>query len=825
MPQRKQLTAATALFALLAPGAAPVLARNRKADKLLAQAQAAEARGQYDQAVILAEQAVGLDPADTAYMLELRRTRFESAAAHVTHAQKVRAQGQLAEALAEFEKAYATDPANDNAEQEIRRTRQMIEREEKRNKDGQPAAPGEAGLTPADRAHRDNEKRFEAMLPVPQLTPLNPLPLNLKMNNQKPRVLFDTIGKLAGVNVLFDPDYDQQQQATRPQSIDLNNSTLEDALEYVSVATKSFWKPLSPNTIFVSVENPAKHREYDEQVVKVFYLNNVTSPQELQEIITTLRTVVEVSKLFQYTAQNALILRAESNKMAMAEKIIADLDKPKSEVVIDVLVMEVNSVHMRKLAAAFAPNGISTQILFTPRSSIVSGTTSTTTTGTGTGTGTTGTGTGTGTTTTTANTAVPLRSLGKINFSDFSLSNIPNALIEAVLNDTGTRVLQAPQIRAVDNFKAILKIGDKVPTATGSFQPGVGGGGGFNPLVNTQFSFIDTGVNLEITPRVHENKEVSLHVDVDISQVKDHVDLGGISQPVIGQRRATVDVRLRDGQVNIIGGLIQKQDSKLVTGVPFLSSIPLVRRLFTSENIEKDSTELLITMVPHIVRSNEVTETNLKGIESGTEQVPRLHYAVPAHPPVVEIQPQGPPPAAPPATAVTPGPVPATVPAPVPVPLPAPPVTAPPATAEPSTNAPPLALSFSPSAVETSVGSTVTVTLRAENAADLVGASSQFKYDPKVLQMVSAASGELLERAGQPLTPSKNIVNSTGDASVSVSRDPSSPGVGGSGAMITVVFQAVGKGNTTVTTSNVSVRMSTGRSATPPAPSLTVHVQ
>ncbi len=819
MPPRKQLTAAAAVFALLAPGAAPIFARNRKADKLLAQAQAAEAHGQYDQAVILAEQAVGLDPADTAYMLELRRTRFESASAHVSHAQKIRSEGHLPEALAEFEKAYATDPANDNAEQEIRRTRQMIEREEKQIKDGQPTSPGEAGLTPADRAHRDNEKRFEAMLPVPQLTPLNPLPLNLKMNNQKPRVLFDTIGKLAGVNVLFDPDYDSQQQAMRPQSIDLNNSTLEDALEYVSVATKSFWKPLSPNTIFVSVENPAKHREYDEQVVKVFYLNNVTSPQELQEIITTLRTVVEVSKLFQYTAQNALILRAESNKMAMAEKIIADLDKPKSEVVIDVLVMEVNSVHMRKLAAAFAPNGISTQILFTPRSSIVGGATTTTTPST------TGLGTGTGTTTTTtANTNVPLSALGKINFSDFSLSNIPNALIEAVLNDTGTRVLQAPQIRAVDNFKAILKIGDKVPTATGSFQPGIGGGVGFNPLVNTQFSFIDTGVNLEITPRVHENKEVSLHVDVDISQVKDHVDLGGISQPVIGQRRATVDVRLRDGQVNMIGGLIQKQDSKLVTGVPFLSSIPLVRRLFTSENIEKDSTELLITMVPHIVRSNEVTETNLKGIESGTEQVPRLHYAVAARPAVVEIQPQGPPPAAPPATA-PPATVPATVPAPVPGPLPALPATAPPATAEPSTTAPPLALSFSPAAVETSVGSSVTVTLRAENAADLVGATSQFKYDPKVLQMVSVASGELLERAGQPLTPSKNIVNSTGDASVSIARDPSMPGVGGSGGLITVVFQAVGKGSTTVTTSDLSVRMSTGRSATPPAPSLTVHVQ
>jgi general secretion pathway protein D len=349
--------------------------------------------------------------------------------------------------------------------------------------------------------------------------------------------LFDTIGKLAGVNVLFDPDYDGQQGQIKPTSIDLNNSTLEEAPDYVSIATKSFWKPLSANTIFVSVENPGKHRDYDEQVVKVFYLSNVTSPQELNEIVTTLRTVAEITKLFNYTAQNALIIRAEADRMALAEKIIADLDKPKAEVVIDVMVMEVNSVHMRNLAAAFAPNGITSQLLFTPRSSILSNTansitTNTTGTGTGvsggtvtpTGTGTTGTGTGTTTTTSTSG-AIPLANLRHISLKDYSLTNVPNGLIEAVLNDTGTRVLQNPQIRAVDNFKAVLKIGDKVPTATGSFGNGaVGGVGGGGLLVNTQFTFIDTGVNLEITPKVHENKEVSLHVDIDISQVKDHID-------------------------------------------------------------------------------------------------------------------------------------------------------------------------------------------------------------------------------------------------------------------------------------------------------------
>ncbi len=815
MTTSKQLTALLGVALLIQPAFSPLLARSRKSDKLLSQAKEAESKGNYDQAATLAEQAVSNDPSDPAYMLELRRVRFEAGNAHVKNGQKIRAAGHLAEALAEFEKAYAADPANDNAEQEIRRTRQMIDRETNR---GASANPQEAGMTPAELAKKENEKRFEAMLPVPVLKPLNPLPLNLKMNNQKPRVLYDTIGKLAGVNVLFDPDYEAQQQP-KPTSIDLNNSTLEEALDYVSIATRSFWKPLSPNTIFVTVENPGKHRDYDEQLVKVFYLSNVTGPTELNEIVTMLRTVADITKLFQSTAQNALVVRAQADRMALAEKIIADLDRPRPEVVIDVLVMEVNSVHMRNLTAAFAPNGITSQLLFTPRNSILTNnansTTTTTATSGGTGSGgvvtpitggTTGTGTGTTTTTTTTG-AVPLANIKHISLKDYSLTNVPNGLLEAVLNDTGTRVLQNPQIRAVDNYKATLKIGDKVPTATGSFGGGGVGGVGNSLLVNTQFTFLDTGVNLEITPRVHENKEVSLHVDVDISQVKDHIDLGGISQPIIGQRRATVDVRLRDGEINVIGGLIQKQDSKVTSGVPGLGNIPVLRRLFTSEKLEKDNTELLITMIPHIVRSAEVNPSNLKAVETGSEANVKLHYE-----PVKSVVVDGVPPSPgqnPPATA----------------PIAAPPATAPAAPPVETPAGAPVALSFSPAAAETTLGSAVTVNLRVENAADLVGVQSRLKYDPAILNVVSVVSGELLQREGPPLVPSKNISNSAGETSVGLTRDPAGKGVTGSGNLVTVIFQAVGRGSTTVTLPDVTLRKSSGVVPVAEKPSITVHVQ
>ena len=224
------------------------------------------------------------------------------------------------------------------ATEEIERTKRMIEREKEK-----PAAernPQEAALTPAEAARQKEQKKFEAMQPLPELKPLNPEPIYLKMNNQPPKVLFETVGKYAGINVLFDPDY-TSGTPMKPQSIELNNSTLNEALDDLALITKSFWKPLSVNTIFVTQDTPTTRRNFDDYVTKVFYLNNVLTAQELTEMMGTIRSVTELSKAFQYAAQNAIIVRGEADKVALAEKIIADLDKPRSEVLVDVLVMTV----------------------------------------------------------------------------------------------------------------------------------------------------------------------------------------------------------------------------------------------------------------------------------------------------------------------------------------------------------------------------------------------------------------------------------------------------------------------------------------------------
>ncbi|MCU1257391.1 MAG: type and secretion system protein [Bryobacterales bacterium] len=821
--------------AILIVGVQPAGARTRKGDRLIAQGRAAEERGELDKALEFDLGALSEDPSDPQYRLESQRVRFKVAEQHVKNGQKIRAQGNLAEALAEFQRAYAVDPSSPIAQQEIERTKQMIEREKR--KAAQPGGPTaqdieDKGLTPAQAEKKASLARMSSLQDVPELRPLNNQ-FTLKMNNQKPRVLFETVAKLAGINVLFDPEY-EQQNTVRAQSIDLTNSSLDQALDYISLVTKSFWKPLSSNAIFVTLDNTTKRREFEEQVVKVFYLKNITQTTELQEVITTLRTVTDIQKIYNYSTQNALVVRCEADRMLLAEKIINDLDKPKNEVVVDVIVMEVRSDLVRNLGAQIAPGGINTNIAFTPtRASILGNTTTTTTTPSSTLGGTTTTPTTT-TPTTPTSYAIPLNNLRKISSGDYSITGIPGGFIEALLSDSGTKVLQSPQLRSVDNQKVSLHIGDKVPTASGSFGSGIGGVGvGVSPLVQTQFTYIETGVNMDMQSKVHDAGQVSLHIEVDISQVTGYRDVGGIQQPTISQRKLIQDIRTEDGEINLLGGLIQQQDNKTKTGIPGISSIPLLNRLFNDEKTEKIHTELLITLIPHILRSPDPSAADLQGVASGNATNVRVIRGPRPQTPSANVQEPAPAVGNPPATApVTPAPVPVT-PAPI---TPAPVTPAPPAPAQPTpappaaqaTPAPPAAqatASFLPGQLDAQLASPVSVMLRVQNVTDLNSVVAQFKFDPKILRINNVTSGDLIQQTGPPLTPSQNIMNDTGDATFSIARGPGGPGASGSGSLLTILFQPVGRGTTTVTVPQLTLKNTPGQPIATNAPALTVNIK
>ena len=516
--------------------------RTRKGDKLLNQGQIAEAKGDWDAALEIYERAFEEDPSDTAYMIAVRKARFEAGQKHVDLGERARSAGKYDDALREFQRALIADPGSSIALQDIRETERMMQS----SKAG--VKPDETGLTESDRAKREQEERVDSMLAPPQLKPTNNVIPMLKMNNQPPKVLYETVGKLAGINVIFDSQY---AAPSRNFNVDLNNVTIDQAFDYLATLTRTFWKPLNVSTIFVAEDNVTKRRDFEDDVVKVFYVKNATSVQEFQEIATAIRTVAEIRRVFTYNAQRAMIVRDTVDKVALAEKLVQDLDKPKSEVVVDVIVMSANSERTRDLAATIATAGtagINVPITF-------NGTSTTTTQGT----------TTTGTPTTTSAGTIALSALGRLSSNQFSAS-LPGGLLQAMLADSRTKVLNKPQVRASDGQKVTLKIGSRIPYATGSFGSAIGGvGAGVSPLVSTQFNYADVGVNIDMTPQVHSADEVTLHIEVTVSSVQQYVQIGGISQPVIGQQANIADIRLREGEVNILGGLNQTQENSNLT--------------------------------------------------------------------------------------------------------------------------------------------------------------------------------------------------------------------------------------------------------------------
>ncbi len=757
-----QTIACLLALTLLQPSAAD--ARSRKGDKFYAAAKKAEYSGDWEKAFEEYENAIREDPTDTTYQIGQRRMRFEAGARRIDRAQKLRQEGKLEEALTEFERAFMTDPSSALAIQEIKRTKALLDAERRK---GVKLGPEERGLTPVQAARRESEQKIGQIQGAPELKPLSRQVTSLKMNNQNVKVLYETLGKLTGVNVVFDPE---MQMPSKNFTVDLTNTTLDDSLEYLSTLTKMFWKPLSANTIFITNDNVTKRRDYEENVVKVFYLQNITSVQELNEISVAIRSVTEIRRLFTYNGQNAILARGTVDQVALVEKLLQDLDKPKAEVLVDVIVIETSRGRTRDLASALSTQGISTTV--SPAL------------------GTDGKGN-----------SLRLPDLRGLVAGDFAV-NLPSAILRAVMSDSNSKVRQTPQVRAADGMKASLKIGEKVPTASGSFQPGIGlGGGGVSPLVNTQFQYLDVGVNVDILPKIHGDDEVSLHVEIDISTVKERIDIGGIQQPVIGQRKVIHDLRLREGEMNLIGGLVQQTETRTYSGIPLLMQIPYLGRLFSNESITRNESELMIALVPHIIRSQEILPVNLRGIAAGADQAVRLIRSAPEGAAVPAVTP-------PPSTLDTPS-------------------TA--ATDAPKANliapAAPVKLNWQPEGVVTKAGSPVVITLQVTEAVDLFSAPVKVKYDPKSLKLSAATAGAFLSTDGQRVNFAYQDSPAAGEVSVVLNRLPGVPGLTGAGALLSLTFQTLAPGVTSVAISESSLKNSKLQSVPAQTPGVAIEIR
>ena len=837
----KHLRVAMALALTIFTGSVAVEAKNRTAEKFYKQGVTAEQKGDWDNAVNLYQKALDESPTDIGYEIAMRRARFQSGQKHVENGVKFRNDDKLPEAIQEFQKALVTDPSSAIALQELKRTQQMVLDKNRQGSLLQDAA----GLTATEKLRKEEDARIASIEAPPELRPtLRRLPSPMKMNNQTPQTLYRTVAMVAGLYVVFDPQY--QPASNKPFDVNLDGLTVEQAFDYLAFVTHTFWKPISDNTIFVCEDNTTKRRDYEDEVVRVFYVPNASTVQEFQEIANGIRTVTEIRRLFTYNAGRAMMVRGTADQVALVEKLVHDLDKPKAEVIVDVKIMQANSTRSKTLAATIASGGtagLNVPIAFTPRTSIQVGSTSSTTTSsstTTTATTTTTPGTTTGTTGGTAG-SVGLNSLSHIATSDFSTS-LPGALLEAILTDTKTKVLNSPQVRASDGMKAELQVGLRIPYATGSLGSAVGATTvGVSPLVQTQFNYADTGVTLVIQPQVHSADELTMHVEITVASVQQYENLGGgISQPVISQEKNITDVRMRNNEVSLLGGLNQLTDSSTVNGIPGLTDIPVLGKLlFGSQATEKDSDQILIAMTPHIVRTPDYSPENLRAIFAGSDQNVKIVHSAPvnggpaapaAAPPAPGVPPAAglPPVAVPPAVApipVAPAPVKPQAVAPEPgpnSPAETKPVAARQPAPEPNSNA---RLSILPGPVQIPKDGSFTLTVQMDNAADVSTVPLRIKYNPQQVQLNGASPGDFMSRDGVELTTVKEIHNDAGEATLTVARLPGSKGISGSGIVAKLNFSAVGKGSGAVSIAGADVKNSQSQPLTPELSSIPVTVE
>ena len=724
-----------------------VLAAAESARSLYNKGKIAEARQNYEQAYEYYKKAYDQKPQDVSYRSAYERLRFLAGASHVHRGQLLREAGRLQEAMAEFQKAVDIDPSSSIAKQEIQVTKQMID-------------AAKTGPPPAARAPSVLEKRLqEASGPV-ELAPIPNIPMTFK-STQDVKLVYETIGKLAGINVLFDPEL-----PARPIKVDLNSVSLEEALQIVALESKTFWRPVTPNTIFVAADNPAKRKDLEQSVIKTFYLSNLSQPTELQDVVNALRQILEIARIQPLPSEGAIVVRGNPDQVALAQKLVSDLDRSKPEVIVDVAVLQITKDKTRTLGIN-PPTSMTVQLQPNVSSSTASTTGSTSSTSTT---------SSTSSTTSSSNGSINLNSLANLNATDFQVTITP-ATISALFSDNNTKLIQNPQIRAVDGQIAHLKIGERIPVATGSFQPGIGGVG-INPLVNTQFQYQDVGVNIDVTPNIHANADVTLKITMDISSVTGNANIGGITQPIIGQRKIEHVVRLREGEANLMGGMLEDSQTRNLTGIPGLAQIPLLKYLFGQTTTEHSETETVFVLIPHIVRRQVLTALNEEAIDVGTAGAIGLHR-------VTHAAPSAPVPA---------GPGPSSGAGAVAVPQPPPVASAPPTPTLMERGAPQASFGFDPPSATQKVGSTFTMNVLLSGAQNVYSVPLQLSYDPRLLEVANVSDGTLLSQDGQPVALSHRNDDASGTLQVTATRPPGAAGISGQGSVVTITFVAKAPG-------------------------------
>jgi general secretion pathway protein D len=783
------------VFAVMLAAAVGKPLHAQSAGKFYKQGQNAESTESWDVAYEAYQKAFQKNPKDLRYRTAMYRVRGPASGIHLNKGHQLEKAGEDQAAMVEYLRAADIDPSNEAATQAIQALRERQKQ-------------AAAKVPPVPPVELARQAAFDSLGGPIELKPMSAEPFTMRATEDTKNI-YQSIGRAAGINVLFDPNY-----TSKRITVDLTNVSYLDALRIVGVQSNTFWRPITANAIFVAENSPTRRRDLDEQAVQTFYLTNAVQQNDLNDTMTTLRNVLGTGvKAYPVNSQNAIIVKGTPDELLLAAKIISDIDKAMPEVVVDIAVMEVSKNWERTLGIQW-PGSVGVQ-LQTPCTSTSTSSACTSSTSTTTTTSTTATGSN-----------LTLNNLANLNSNDFAIT-MGAATANLLLSDANTKVLDNPRLRSTNMQKATMKIGSRIPIATGTFNTGVSSSV-LAGVAQTQFSYIDIGVNVEMTPTIHNDGEVTLKLKIEDQSEGTNVTISGVTEPIIIQKNSEQTIRLREGEVTILGGILEQSDAVSWSGIPGLSSIPVLRYLFGSKDHTIMTDELVFMLVPHIVRGATYSASNMRPVDTGSGasvQLRRLPVdgAAANAAPVVQtgvateflstfkapsasaaapmaladmrkssagaldaIQtPDGP------RSPISQPPTPAAAP-------PAAPVTPPAGAPGPGVPAPGSTVRFilsNPGPVAN--GAAFQVPIVISGAADIASVPLKLHYDASKLALVGVAPGDFLNRDNQTVSPTFRD-DPAGDITINASRPSGAPGVSGAGVVYVLNFQAKSPGDSTI---------------------------
>jgi general secretion pathway protein D len=536
---------------------------------------AAERAEDFDRAVVEYEKALREKPDDFTARASLQRARLRAAAAHDARARRLAGTGQLEEALVELQIAAELNPASADIDARLRDLRSQLRAKLALRSDGktrlQALVEGATDLAPAG-------------LELPKMT----LADSLVFRNASVRDILTAIGHFADINVVFDPQFRDQ-----PLTVDLRKTTLEEALQAVTGSTRNFYRVSAARTITVIPDTPAKRREYEDEIIRTFFLSNA----DLKETLDMLRLVVDNRRLSPVAGVNAIAIKDTPDKIAAAARLISAIDKARAEVVIDVELLEVDRAKLHEYglqiaSPADAPTGISGNI-DANRSDLT------------------------------------VRDVRNLTSSDLFVTGLPGLYYRLLKTDGASRTLANPHLRTSDGVTSSARFGDDVPVPNVTFTPIASGGVNQQPI--TSFTYRTVGVNIELTPRLHHDDEISLRLRLEVSSLS---GVGFQNLPTFGTRQVETTIRLRDGETNLLAGLIRDDERTTLVGIPGLSDIPVVGRLFGRSRKEARQTDVVLMLTPRIIRVLDLSLDDLRPFRVGRDASGGVYeLPLPAQPP------------------------------------------------------------------------------------------------------------------------------------------------------------------------------------------------